>query len=102
LREKLPQTPKIRSGDLGEILATQYIDERTAYKAPIKRLRWKDHREMPLRGDDVIGIALPDGNAPIRFLKSEVKSRKSLSTKVVQKRSTFLKQKQHSPKGITR
>lgn len=84
LREKLPQKPKIRSGDLGEILATQYIDELTAYKALVKRLRWKDHREMSMRGDDVIGIALPDGDAPIKFLKSEVKSRKSMSTNVAQ------------------
>ncbi len=84
LREKLPQTPKIRSGDLGEVLATEYIGERTTYMAPIKRLRWKDHREMPMRGDDVIGVALPEDDAPIRFLKSEVKSRASLSTNVVE------------------
>lgn len=84
LREKLPQTKTMRSGDLGEILATQYIDERTVYRTPIKRLRWKDHREMAMRGDDVIGITFPDGNVPIRFLKSEVKSRSALTTKVVQ------------------
>jgi hypothetical protein len=84
LRDKLPQNPKVRSGDLGEILATQYIDECTSYKAPIKRLRWKDHREMAMRGDDVIGIQLPTGTASIKFLKSEVKSRKSLSVEVVE------------------
>ena len=84
LREKLPQAPKIRSGDLGEILATQYIDEQTVYRAPIKRLRWKDHREMAMRGDDVLGITLTDGDAPIMFLKSEVKSRAVLATNVVQ------------------
>ena len=84
LRDKLPQNSKLRSGDLGEILATQYIDECTNYKAPIKRLRWKDHREMAMRGDDVIGIALPTTTASIKFLKSEVKSRKSLSPKVVE------------------
>lgn len=83
LQEKLPQDPRIRSGDLGEILATQYIDDCTVYKAPIKRLRWKDHREMAMRGDDVIGIALPTKTTSIRFLKTEVKSRKSLSKKVV-------------------
>lgn len=84
LREKLPQKPKIRSGDLGEILATQYIDECTAYKTPIKRLRWKDHREMSMRGDDVIGIAPPDRGTPVKFLKSEVKSRLYLATSVVE------------------
>lgn len=84
LREKLPEQPKIRSGDLGEILATQFIDEFTKFNAPINRLRWKDHREMAMRGDDIIGIALNDSDNTIKFLKCEAKSRKSLTTSVVQ------------------
>jgi hypothetical protein len=54
----LPQTPQIRSGDLGEIYATEWIDAHSGYRAPIKRLRWKDHRDMAMRGDDVIGMIL--------------------------------------------
>ncbi len=84
LREKLPVNSTVRSGDLGEILATQYINECTKFSAPIKRLRWKDHREMAMRGDDIIGIALNDGDIRIKFLKSEAKSRASLTTSVVQ------------------
>ena len=53
---KLPTTKAIRSGDLGEILATEYIASHTPYAVPVKRLRWKDHRNMAMRGDDVIGI----------------------------------------------
>jgi hypothetical protein len=81
LRDKLPQLPKIRSGDLGELLATEFIREHTPYTVPINRLRWKDHRNMPLRGDDVIGVT--EDEVEIAFLKSEVKSRKSLSASVV-------------------
>lgn len=84
LRQKLPQNPNIRSGDLGEILATHYIDDYTDYKTPIKRLRWKDHREMAMRGDDVIAIALPSKTSLIRFLKTEAKSRAALSANVVE------------------
>src|SRR5215469_8862295 len=40
IREKLPETKFIRSGDLGEILATEYIAEQTPFSVPIKRLRW--------------------------------------------------------------
>lgn len=79
LQEKLPGTTRMRSGDLGEILATEYIDEHTQYVAPIKRLRWKDTRDMPMRGDDVIGINDPGRGEPLRFLKTEAKSRASLS-----------------------
>ena len=41
IRNSLPQGKRIRSGDLGEILASEYVDENTVYSLPIKRLRWK-------------------------------------------------------------
>ncbi len=72
-----------RSGDLGEILATEYITEKTPYAVPIKRLRWKDHRNMAMRGDDVIGIGQNPENDRLHFLKSEVKSRAILAAGVV-------------------
>jgi hypothetical protein len=71
----LPQTPQIRSGDLGEIYATEWIDAHSGYRAPIKRLRWKDHRNMAMRGDDVIGMLLDPATQRLRFLKTEAKSR---------------------------
>ncbi|MGH8783129.1 Hachiman antiphage defense system protein HamA [Paraburkholderia sp.] len=71
----LPQTPQIRSGDLGEIYATEWINSQTGYRAPIKRLRWKDHRDMAMRGDDVIGMILDPETRRLRFLKTEAKSR---------------------------
>lgn len=75
---KLPTTKQIRSGDLGEILATEYIAAGTQYAAPIKRLRWKDHRNMAMRGDDVIGLCRDPTTGNLRFLKAEAKSRASL------------------------
>ena len=57
IEAKLPTTKAIRSGDLGEIYATEWIDAHSGgYHAPIERLRWKDHRNMAMRGEDVIGI----------------------------------------------
>jgi len=54
---ELPTTKAIRSGGLGEIYATEWIDAHSGgYHAPIKRLHWKDHRDMAMRGEDVIGI----------------------------------------------
>jgi len=82
IQDKLPTTKSIRSGDLGEILATEYIDGETDYEAPIKRLRWKDHRNMALRGDDVIGIYIDETHA-LHFLKTEAKSRVNLPDSVL-------------------
>ena len=83
IENKLPTTKSIRSGDLGEILATEYIASETPYDVPIKRLRWKDHRNMAMRGDDVIGLMRDQATGRLHFLKTEAKSRAALAGGVV-------------------
>lgn len=83
LRTKLPQTKTLRSGELGEILATVYIESLTEFNVPIRKLRWHDHREMAMRGDDVIGIMLPENSHKPRFIKTEAKSRAALGRQVL-------------------
>lgn len=80
---KLPTSKSIRSGDLGEILATEWIVSQGGYQVPIKRLRWKDHRNMAMRGDDVIGIYQDPQTSSLFFLKTEAKSRMVLGATVV-------------------
>jgi Cap4 SAVED domain len=83
IQGKLPTTKGIRSGDLGEIYATEWIDAHSGYRAPIKRLRWKDHRNMAMRGDDVIGILQDAQTQRLHFLKTEAKSRATLTAQVL-------------------
>jgi hypothetical protein len=83
IQDLLPQSKSIRSGDLGEILATEYIVEQTDYAVPIRRLRWKDHRNMAMRGDDVLGIACNKNTGRAEFLKVEAKSRVMLTAAVL-------------------
>lgn len=71
LRERLPQTATARSGELGEILATELTEEKIGFRVPVRRLRYKDGREAALRGDDFIGINLD--NNELRLLKGEAK-----------------------------
>jgi hypothetical protein len=68
LRELLPRTKKARSGDLGEILASELVEQRMDFNIPIRRMRYKDGREVPLRGDDFIGIGHDDEDR-LRLLK---------------------------------
>jgi hypothetical protein len=84
ITNSLPQTPQIRSGDLGEIYATEWIEAHSGYRAPIKRLRWKDHRNMAMRGDDVIGMILDPATKRLRFLKTEAKSRIDLRAQTLE------------------
>lgn len=84
IQGKLPTTKAIRSGDLDEIYATEWIDAHSGgYQAPIKRLRWKDHRNMAMRGEDVIGILQDPQTQRLHFLKTEAKSRVALTAQVL-------------------
>lgn len=83
LKNKIPLVKKIRSGDVGEVITTDYIEEFTDFVVPIRKLRWRDHRDMAMRGDDVIGIYVNQQNQSVRFLKAEAKSNKALSRAVL-------------------
>lgn len=81
VRDKLPTTAKLRFGELGEILAATYVTDYSPYQT-IRKLRWKDHRDMAMRGDDILGVRVV-APGQMFFLKGEVKSRGSLTTSVV-------------------
>lgn len=85
LRIRIPETKKTRSGDVGEVLATDYIEEQTDYIVPIRKLHWRDHRNMAMRGDDVIGIIVNPQNQALMFLKAEAKANQKISRDVLDK-----------------
>ena len=78
LRKAMPQAPRVRSGDLGEILATELVEEEIGLRVPVRRLRYKDGRNMPMRGDDFIGAGYDGNGEKLRLLKGEAKSNKVL------------------------
>lgn len=82
LKERMPRTPRARSGEMGEIIATEFIEFYTDFRIPVRRLRYKDGREMALRGDDVLGVD-EDEEERLLFLKCESKSGQAVSNAVV-------------------
>lgn len=82
LKGVLPKTKTAKSGDLGEILATEFVNRKLDFKTPILRLRWKDGRNVALRGDDILALK-EDDDGHLHFLKGEVKSRKQLSPSTI-------------------
>jgi hypothetical protein len=85
LRAELPQTSKGRSGDLGEILATELVEEEIGLRVPVRRLRYKDGRNMAMRGDDFIGAGYDGEDSKLWLLKGEAKSNKVLGKATVTK-----------------
>ena len=91
IRELLPTTAIGRSGDLGEILATEFVEEKLGYEVPVRRFRRKDHRQMAMRGEDVIGVAY-DARDRLKLLKGEAKSARVLSRATVEGARTKLEE----------
>ena len=69
----LPATKTMKSAELGEVLARSYGEERADWGNTVNQLRWNDHREMPMRGDDLLAIRVDGRNLSI--LKGEGRSR---------------------------
>jgi len=100
IRNKLPSYKTTRSGDLGEMLATEYVDQKTDYRVPIRRLRYKDDRQTTMRGDDVIAIR-PGKKRNTQVLKVESKSRASLATAAIEDASAALLKNSARPNPST-
>jgi hypothetical protein len=96
LREHLPTTKTARSGDIGEVLATEFAERKLGFGVPVRRLRWKDGRDMALRGDDIIAL-VRGAKGRLRFLKGESKSRERLTSSVVTEAANALDQDRGRP-----
>lgn len=82
IRNSLPTNKRTRSGDFAEMLASEYVDAETPYRVPIKKLRWKSDRQMPMHGNDIVAVDDSDPAAP-KVLKGECKSRKAFGASAV-------------------
>jgi len=99
IRHSLPTTKRTQSGDLGELIATEYVDTQTPFRVPIRKLRWKSDRKMPMHGNDV--VAIEKRGSKIRVLKGESKSAGSLSKATVQDAATGLDRDDGRPNPST-
>jgi hypothetical protein len=90
LKELLPTGVRARAGDLGEILASELTVEQLDFEVPVRRLRFKDGREVPMRGDDFIGVNYAADDGGLWLLKGESKSRRKLvKTTITQARKAL-------------
>ena len=80
IANSLPTNKRTRSGDLGELLATEYLNSETPFVVPIKKLKWKSDRETAMHGNDVIGVDTKV--KPIRVVKGECKSRAAFGKEI--------------------
>jgi hypothetical protein len=90
LKELLPTGVRARAGDLGEILASELTVEQLEFEVPVRRMRFKDGREVPMRGDDFIGVNYAADDGGLWLLKGESKCRRKLvKTTITQARTAL-------------
>ena len=65
------------------------MEEKLGFDVPVRRLRYKDGREMALRGDDFIGVKYSEDDG-LRLLKGESKSRSMLAETTITQARTSL------------
>ena len=70
---KIPTSPRIKLGDLSEVLCTTFVHECTPFKQGIKRLRWKDPRNMSMRDEDLLVFNPNQATGHLTVLKAELK-----------------------------
>jgi hypothetical protein len=97
-RQRIPKSQRERSADLGEILASCWIDEYTDFHLPVRRLRYKADAEFSMQGDDLIAVSAED---PPRLLKGEAKSRATLRADAVTEADRALNARNGRPKPET-
>lgn len=78
LKNRIPTEKIASSGLLGEILATEYVEQETEFSVPVRRLRYRDTRQLAMRGDDVLGFR--NETKGLKIVKVEAKSRANLNT----------------------
>jgi hypothetical protein len=66
------------------------VNRKLKFQVPIFKLRWRDDREMAMRGDDILAIHISE-EGDVWFLKGEVKSRQNLSADAVEEAAEALK-----------
>lgn len=98
LRNKFPKKLVFRSGDIGEILATSYLEEKCGYTVGPSRLMHRDHQEWAMRGDDVLGAKF-DASSQLQLAKGEAKSRRKAYNRVVVEAREGLERTQGLPSG---
>jgi hypothetical protein len=88
LRERLPRGKTARSGDLGEILASEPAEERLGFNVPVRRMQ-RTVAKLLCVATTFIGIAYdPDDN--LWLLKGESKSRRSFARDIIEEARTAL------------
>ena len=83
LAQQLPSDHRTRMGNFGEVVASEHLRQRHGYDMPVFKLRYRDHLEMTMRGEDVVAF-LRDGDSITTVCYGEAKAIERYSSRTVE------------------
>jgi hypothetical protein len=95
LSERLPREPRTRTGNFGEVLASEHLRQRYGYQMPVFKLRFMDHPNMPMRGEDLVAFRLKGKRVIAGLCVGEAKTMQAFRSQEVQDAHDRLKQAYH-------
>jgi hypothetical protein len=95
LSQRLPRERRTRTGNFGEVLASEHLRQRYGYQMPVFKLRYMDHPNMPMRGEDLVAFRLSGKRVIAGLCIGEAKTMQAFRPQEVQDAHDRLKQAYH-------
>ncbi len=95
LRMRLPKDHRTRMGNFGEVVASEHLVQAHGYHMPVLKLRYRDHKDLPMRGEDILALKLDADGRVLCLCIGEAKAVKAFSSTVVAKAHARLAKTYH-------
>lgn len=73
IADELPKSDRTRKGNFGEVIASEHLVQRYGFLMPVFKLRFRDHPNLPMRGEDVIAFVRDAQGAITKVCVGEAK-----------------------------
>lgn len=71
---RLPKNDRTRKGNFGEVVASEHLRQRHGYAMPVFKLRFRDHQNLPMRGEDIVAFVTDVNGTITRVCIGEAKT----------------------------
>ena len=95
LMERLPTEARTRTGNFGEVLASEHLRQRHGYDMPVFKLRYMDNPQMPMRGEDLVAFRLGKKKSITALCVGEAKAMQTFDSREVNDAHARLKTAYH-------
>ena len=83
IADRLPINDRTRKGNFGEVVASEHLLQRHSYRMPVFKLRFRDHPNLPMRGEDIVAFVTDADGTITRVCVGEAKTLVNFSAQTI-------------------